>query len=58
MSRLKEYNILLRQNINSLREATESSGNNNFIIADDLTRKYRTILKFIFRLVQFYLYSR
>ncbi|VVC36488.1 Hypothetical protein CINCED_3A024235 [Cinara cedri] len=43
ISRLKEQNILLRQNINSLREATVSSSNNNFIVADDLTRQLETL---------------
>ncbi|XP_060874388.1 unconventional myosin-Va isoform X3 [Metopolophium dirhodum] len=49
ISRLKEQNNLLRQNLNSLREATESSDNNNFIVADDLTRQLETLQDELFK---------
>ncbi|XP_050522189.1 unconventional myosin-Va isoform X2 [Daktulosphaira vitifoliae] len=43
VSQLKEQNYILRQNLNTLREVTNSTGNNNFLVADDLTRQLEAL---------------
>ncbi|XP_050443210.1 unconventional myosin-Va isoform X2 [Adelges cooleyi] len=43
VSQLKEQNNLLRQNLNTLRQATNSTANSNFHVADNLTRQLEVL---------------